>query len=65
MTSTTVESVCIVCIGAPTGTRAFLHWDVPRTVLLCSTFNKLKTLQTYMGVDLNGGTPKAPQNDHF
>ena len=23
------------------------------------------TLVIYMGVSLNGGTPKTPQNDHF
>ena len=36
------------------------HWSLFRILNLC-----LLVLWMYMGVSLNGGTPKTPQNDHF
>ena len=33
--------------------------------LRCSEYGKRKSTNLYMGVSLNGGTPKTLQNDHF
>ena len=35
------------------------------TTLEKNSFNGKERILTYMGVSLNGGTPKTPQNDHF
>ena len=38
----------------------------PRSIALAALVECLVASQVaYMGVSLNGGTPKTPQNDHF
>ena len=40
-------------------------FTIAKIMGLSVTYTSGATKTVYMGVSLNGGTPKTPQNDHF